>query len=164
MKVTQSCLALCDLIDYIVHGILQARILEWVAFPFSRGSSQPRDQTQISCIAGGFFTNWAIYQGSTIWAELSGKDLSLCHVASARLDIGWFAPRMTYSQGGSFGPSYQLVLRKGWWPGNSVPLCLGSLLWAFPEASSWFPQVTLSWLTEQVSQENRKGEQSIFIT
>ena len=37
----------------------QARILEWVAFPFSRGSSQPRDQTQASCIAGGFFTSWA---------------------------------------------------------------------------------------------------------
>ena len=43
----------------IVHGILQARILEWVAFPFSRGSSQPWDGTQISCIAGGFFTSWA---------------------------------------------------------------------------------------------------------
>ena len=44
----------------VVHGILQARILEWVAFPFSRGSSQPRDQTQVSCIAGGFFTSWVI--------------------------------------------------------------------------------------------------------
>ena len=43
----------------IVHGILQAKIMEWVDFPFSRGSSQPRDQTQVSCIAGGFFTNWA---------------------------------------------------------------------------------------------------------
>ena len=42
-----------------VHGILQARILEWVAFPFSRGSSQPRDGTQVSCIAGRFFTSWA---------------------------------------------------------------------------------------------------------
>ena len=42
-----------------VHGILQARILEWVAYPFFRGSSQPRDQTQISCIAGRFFTIWA---------------------------------------------------------------------------------------------------------
>ena len=39
-----------------VHGILQARILEWVAIPFSRGSSQPRDRTQVSHIAGGFFT------------------------------------------------------------------------------------------------------------
>ena len=42
---------------YTVHGLLQARILEWVAFPFSRGSSQPRDQTQVSHIAGRFFTN-----------------------------------------------------------------------------------------------------------
>ena len=56
VKVTQSCLTLCDLMDYTVHGILQARILEWVAFPFSRGSSQPRDQTQVSHIASGFFT------------------------------------------------------------------------------------------------------------
>ena len=42
-KVAQSCLTLCNPMDYTVHGILQARILEWVAFPFSRGSSQPRD-------------------------------------------------------------------------------------------------------------------------
>ena len=41
----------------LVHGILQARVLERVAFPFSRGSSQPRDQTQVSCIAGRFFTS-----------------------------------------------------------------------------------------------------------
>ena len=43
VKVAQSCLTLCNPMDYIVNGILQARILEWVAFPFSRGSSQPRD-------------------------------------------------------------------------------------------------------------------------
>ena len=41
------------------HGILQVRILEWVAIPFSRGSSQLRDQSQVSCTAGGFFTLWA---------------------------------------------------------------------------------------------------------
>ena len=46
--------------DCTVHGILQARILKWVAFPFSLGSSQFRDQTQISHIAGRFFTSWAI--------------------------------------------------------------------------------------------------------
>ena len=57
VKVAQSCPTLCDPMDYMVHGILQARILEWVAFPFSRGSSQPRDQTQVSRIAGGFFTS-----------------------------------------------------------------------------------------------------------
>ena len=59
MKVTQSCPTLCDSMDHTVHGILQARILEWVTFPFSRGSSQPRDRIQVSCIAGGFFTSWA---------------------------------------------------------------------------------------------------------
>ena len=42
--------------DSSVHGILQARILEWLAIPFSRVSSQPRDQTQVSCIIGGFFS------------------------------------------------------------------------------------------------------------
>ena len=44
---------------YTVHGILKPKILEWVAVPFSRGSSQPRDQTQVSHIAGGCFTSWA---------------------------------------------------------------------------------------------------------
>ena len=57
VKVGQSCLTLCDPMDYTVHGILQARILEWVAFPFSRGSSQPRDQIQVSHIAGRFFNS-----------------------------------------------------------------------------------------------------------
>ena len=59
VKVAQSCPTLCDPMDYTVHGILQARILEWVAFPFSRGSSQPRDRTQVSHIVGRFFTSWA---------------------------------------------------------------------------------------------------------
>ena len=57
VKVAQSCLTLCDPMDLTFHGILQARILEWVAFPFSRGFSQPRDQTQVSCIVGRFFTS-----------------------------------------------------------------------------------------------------------
>ena len=58
VKVAQLCPTLCDPMDYTVHVILEARILEWVAFPFSRGSSQPRDRTQVSHIAGGFFTSW----------------------------------------------------------------------------------------------------------
>ena len=60
MKVAQGCLTLCDPMDYTVQGILQARILEWVAYPFSSGSSWPRNQTEVSCITGGFFTNGAI--------------------------------------------------------------------------------------------------------
>ena len=58
MKVAQSCPTLCDSMYYTVHGTLQARILEWVAFPFPR-SSQPRNRTGVSCTAGGCFTNWA---------------------------------------------------------------------------------------------------------
>ena len=57
VKVAQSHSTLCDPMDYRVHGILQARILEWVAVPFSRGSSQPRDQTQVSHIVGRLFTS-----------------------------------------------------------------------------------------------------------
>ena len=68
VKVTQSCPTVCDPMDYTVHGILQARILEWVAFPFSRGSSQPRDWTQVSHIAGGFFTNWTTREAQEYWS------------------------------------------------------------------------------------------------
>ena len=62
--VAQSCPTLCDPMDCSlpgssVHGSLQARILEWVAISSSRGSSWPRDWTQVSCIASGFFPNWA---------------------------------------------------------------------------------------------------------
>ena len=76
--VTQSCPTLCDPMDYsppgsFVHGILQARILEWVAILFSRGSSQPRDWTWVSCIWGRCFTIWAtrivlpIYSPVVFW-------------------------------------------------------------------------------------------------
>ena len=59
-KSLRLCQTLCDSMDCSlpgssVHGILQARILEWVAMPSSRGSSQPRDGTQVSCITGRFF-------------------------------------------------------------------------------------------------------------
>ena len=57
VKVTQSCPILCDPMDHSVPGILQARILEWVVFLFSRGSSQPRDRTQVSRVAGRFLTS-----------------------------------------------------------------------------------------------------------
>ena len=56
-------------LNYAIHGILQARILEWVVFLFSRGSSQPRDQTQVSRTAGGFFTSWATREAQEYWSE-----------------------------------------------------------------------------------------------
>ena len=64
VSVTQSCLTLCSPMDYnppdsSVHGIHQARILEWVVILFSRGSSQPRGQTCVYHISGRFFSIWA---------------------------------------------------------------------------------------------------------
>ena len=70
VKWSESLSIVSDFLQPHVLGILQARILERVAFPFSRGSSQPRDQTQISHIAGGFFTSWAIKEAQK-WQKMS---------------------------------------------------------------------------------------------
>ena len=72
-KSIQSCPILCDPMDYSpsgssVHGILQARILESVAIPFSKGSSQPKDQTQVSCTASRLFTIWATSEAREHWS------------------------------------------------------------------------------------------------
>ena len=86
-EVAQSCPTLCDPMDCSlqcssVHGIFQARVLEWVAISFSRGSSWPRDQTQVSRGAGRQFTVWAYplnYSSSTITSLiLSGTLLDIC--------------------------------------------------------------------------------------
>ena len=72
-KVTQSCPTLCDPVDYTVHGILQARILERVAFPFSRGSSEPR---------------FPALQAGSLSTELSGKPSEYSGLISFSID--WF--------------------------------------------------------------------------
>ena len=68
----------CSLPGFSVHGILQARILGWVAISFSRGSSWPRDWTLVSCIAGRFFTNWTTWEAPRIleWAVISFSNSS----------------------------------------------------------------------------------------
>ena len=67
VKVAQSCPTLCNPMDWILH----ARLLECVAFPFCRGPSQPKDWTQVSHIAGGCFTSWAIREAqSAKWCPL----------------------------------------------------------------------------------------------
>ena len=76
--VTQSCLTVCSPMDYnppgsSVHGILQVRILEWVAFPFSRGPSLPRDGTRVSRIAGIFFTIWATREAQAPLLNAKGR-------------------------------------------------------------------------------------------
>ena len=69
VKVTQLCLTLCDPMDcspsgFSVHGVLQTRTLEWVAFPFSRGFSRPRNRTWVFLIPGKFFTVWVTKDSS----------------------------------------------------------------------------------------------------
>ena len=104
VKVAQSCSTLCGPMDYTVHRSLQAKILKWIIFPFCRESSQPRDWTQVSHIAGRSFTSWATQEAQeyhlpfssgssrsknwtgvsciaggffTNWTELSGKPQEL---------------------------------------------------------------------------------------
>ena len=114
MKVPQLCPILCDLVDYAVHGILQAGILEWVAFPFSRGSSQSRDRTQVSRIGGGFFTGGATGKSCVGFAlylkAFIRRLLCICYVPCEQSDVvpaGWW-------QGGATGWSSccQLSLSK----------------------------------------------------
>ena len=69
--VSQSCPTLCDPMDCYppgssVNGILQVRVLEWVAMPFSRGSSWNKEWTHVSSIAGRFFTNWATWEAPNL--------------------------------------------------------------------------------------------------
>ena len=92
--VPQLCLILCDSMDCSsqgspVHGILQARLLKRVTMPSSRGCSWHRDQTQVSCFAGGFFTLWAT--GLSPWYSIKifqmRKQRTSGHVEN--LDWGW---------------------------------------------------------------------------
>ena len=130
VKVTQSCPTLCNPMDYTFHGILQTRILEWVAFPFSigsshlpnpgllhcgwilyqlshkgsprilewvaysfsRGSSQHRTRTGVSCIAGGFFTNWAMREALSMQRRsdiIRQRSFTLCAKAYFGKILGW---------------------------------------------------------------------------
>ena len=93
VKVAQSCLTLCDPMDYTVHGILQSRIVEWVAFPFSRGSSQPRDRTQVSHSVGGFFTSCDFAMQKTLVLFLYLQDPLEKGVATHSTILAWRIPR-----------------------------------------------------------------------
>ena len=91
MEVAQSRPTLCNPMDYTAHGILQARTLKWVAVPFSRGTSQPRDQSQVSCIAGGFFTSWATKEAhvTTFWDPGKNAYRSVLFQKEAQLLSVW---------------------------------------------------------------------------
>ena len=98
---TQSCQTLCDPMDCSppVHGILQARILEWIAISFSRGSSRPRDWTPGSYNAGSLFTDWAIreYKKGDIISWFAADSMGLNWIFWANLLIG--LPRLPCGEG-----------------------------------------------------------------
>ena len=96
--------------DYTVHRILQARILEWVAFPFCRRSSQPRDRTQVSHIAGRFFTSWATRETQQYWCSLS---LLQGIFSTKELNHGFLHYRQIL---------YQLSIREAHLTANSLPI------------------------------------------
>ena len=109
MLVAQLYLTLCDLIDCdplgsSVHGISQVRILELVAISFSRESSWPRGQTQVSHIAGRFFTGWATREASvnSFLCLVTQSCLTLCdpmNYSPARLFCPWRFFRQEYWSG-----------------------------------------------------------------
>ena len=82
-EVTQSCPTLCNQVDYSlpsfsVHGILQARVLEWVTISFSRGSSWPRNRTRVSCIGGRRFNLWTTREALTnLESILKSRNITL---------------------------------------------------------------------------------------
>ena len=99
VKSLQSCPTLCDPKDCsppdtFVHRIPQARILEWVAIPSSRGSSQPRDQTHVSCIS--HIGRWVLYQSSHCWyqkGQLWRSDIQEMHQCSFWFPLTYTIPR-----------------------------------------------------------------------
>ena len=93
VKAAQSCLTHCDPMDCIVPGIFQPRILKWVAFPFSRGSSQTRDWTQVSHIAGGFFTSWATREALRILEWVAYPFSSWCSRPKNRTGVSCITGR-----------------------------------------------------------------------
>ena len=104
-EVTQSCPTLCDPWTVAqpsssVHGTLQARIWEWVAISFSRGSSRPRDQTQISCIASRRFNLWATGECTQINSTVNPPSVVLVSLTLSEHGYCWLKPRteVTYRE------------------------------------------------------------------
>ena len=121
-------------------GILQTRILEWVAMPSSRGSSQPRDRTQVSCIAGGFFAIWANFRLFCNSTPMVASTY-LPHPAPTEPKDPAFLPRLLKRQGVAKNAAFQL------WPSLPLlPICL--LMWLpFYRKSNWRGKNPIEWLS-----------------
>ena len=117
VKVAQSRPTLCNPMDYTIRAILQARILECVASPFSRGSSQPRNWTGVSCIAGGFFTLWATREAPLGRAKFGLQNLPITILGDIK-----FIPYLTLFIwiiiSSFFHHSYYFRINHNWKSGN----------------------------------------------
>ena len=105
------CRWLCDTMDYTIHGTLQAKIQKWIAFPFSRGSYKPRDRTQVSLIAGRFFTSWAAgevfkciinYKPGQITLACKFQFVSVCLIWSTFSSVKWGDSSFSRTRSGRF--------------------------------------------------------------
>ena len=151
----------CSLLGSSVHGILQARILEWVAVSFSGGSSPPRNWTQVSCIASRFFTD--CYEGSPpdTMSYLNSEDprskeleLSVCiHISSAFHQSRGINPifhsevqRMWILCGSGLGKPGEV---EAWLACDEVPgMCLGMLVQMWPAPQGTLLKLALRTLPE----------------
>ena len=88
-RVAWLCLTLCNPMVYTVHGVLQVRILERGAIPFSRGSSQPWDWTQVSCIVDGFFTSWATGEALIRGSQKQRQPQAFSSKLQDHCPLGW---------------------------------------------------------------------------
>ena len=107
---------------HVVHRIPQARILEWVAIPFSRGPSQPRNQTRVSRIAGGFFTSWATREAQEYWSGSpipSPGDLPNPGLNRGLLHCRWILYQLSYQ--GSPALPHGFCISVVSWPETSFP-------------------------------------------
>ena len=126
-EVAQSCLTLCDSMDCnlpgsSIHGIFQARVLEWVAISSSRGSSQPRDWTQVSCIGGRHFAVWAT------------RDVQIFEMSAAAVAANTYKTGMGRSAHGEINKEFPPECLSHFWP---------SLLFYnedFPQQGIWVPR------------------------
>ena len=155
---TQLCLTFCEPMDCsppgsCVHGILQARVLEWVAISFSRGSSPPRDRYWVSCIAGRVFTIW-FTEEQIYWGKL--KEQIYWEAVSTNWECIWISlPPVTFPGGASdkepdcqcrrherheFNPWVRKIFwRRAWQPHSSIPA------WRIPwtEEPGWLQSMVL---------------------
>ena len=137
--VSQSCLTLCNPVncsppDSSVHAILWAKMLKWVVIPFSRGSSWPRDQTQVSCISGRFFTIWdtreaqkegdrspwliVLARSSLTYNPRTGLSLRLWYVCSAAQSYPTLCKPLDCTPTGSL---FMVFFRQEYWNGLPFP-------------------------------------------